>query len=76
MGPDQFVAALRGRTVDEDLEVEPGLWVEIRVAVGVVEVAGDEPDSTEIIREAARRAESDMKNFPEEWADPSWFFTG
>lgn len=71
----QFVATLRSRTADQDLEVEPGIWVEIRAAVGLVEIAGDEPDSHEIIREAARRAEHDMKNFPEEWGNPVLVFT-
>jgi GGDEF domain-containing protein len=64
---DEFVALLRRTAAENDLELEPGEWVEIRVAVGIADVTGRESDSLEPIREAVRGAEADQARFPPEW---------
>ncbi len=65
-----FVASLLDASVQQDAEIEPGEWAEIRVAVGVVHVTGDDSDPRAIIEEAARRAEADQARFPKEWRYP------
>ena len=71
---EEFVISLRDTATAQDLELEPGEWAEVRVAVGVAEVTGRERDSHKMIREAARKAESDLKRFPKEWAYPIVIF--
>jgi GGDEF domain-containing protein len=54
------------RTVEDDLEWEPGLWLEIRAAVGAVKAVGGDSDA-ELIAAATRLADWDMTRFPAEW---------
>src|SRR5438874_13537415 len=42
-GVADLVRSLRAACIEEDLEVAPGLWAEIRPAIGGVHVPGDAP---------------------------------
>jgi GGDEF domain-containing protein len=64
-----LVEALISRVESEDLEIEPGEWAELRLAVGLAEFSPG-ADVAEVLQEAARLAESDEARFPEEWRYP------
>lgn len=67
---DSYVTSIRMAAAADDLELEAGEWAEIRVAVGVMPISSGEFDAREVTIEAARKAETDLAKFPQEWAYP------
>ena len=64
-----LVEALISRIESEDLEIRPGEWAELRLAVGLAEFSPG-ANAAEILQEAASLAESDEARFPDEWRYP------
>lgn len=54
------------RAAEDDLEFEPGTWLEIRAAAGALKVGGGDSDA-DLVAAATRLADWDMTRFPVEW---------
>jgi hypothetical protein len=60
-------ADLLGRLRESDLEVEAGVWAEIRLAFGVATSATPAADRWGVVLAAAAAANQSLRSFPEEW---------
>jgi GGDEF domain-containing protein len=79
-----FMTSLREATFKEDLFISPedfgkfydgdGKWAEIRVAAGAITVPSGTFDRRQLLEEARRHAEEDLRRYPEEWKYPITIF--
>ncbi len=71
-GPSEvatFITALTSEVESDDLEIKPGEWAEVRLAVGRAEFKPG-ANAAEVLEAAANLAEKDEARFPEEWHYP------